>query len=471
MSIPLQQADARRRRRFKLSGRATLGGIVGTVEGLAASALSLMLSYAHDLLIVLAVGATAGLVYGALASRAAKKFLAYADLRQPYALHAVMSWFPAAAIAFLVALAVSRWDLIWGRTFWGWLFITPIVLTILRIYLYRRIAQMLALGQFQVERIGIIGDEAAVSRLRSDPRIWQQGGQVVTDLVLPEGLVGKLPPPDAIASFARRCVEKNCQHVLLVGDLNDLEAIETIIDPCRPYALNVLLYPKRAFERPKVNLVDIVPLGSVNSLRVLSAPLNDVGHLLKRSFDIAAAGFGLLLLSPLLLAVAATIRMTSAGPAFYRQERRGFNGRNFYILKFRSMRVMEDGRSMRQAQVNDPRITPVGHFIRRTSIDELPQLINVMRGEMSLVGPRPHAISHDDELSEKFELYAQRQRIKPGITGWAQVNGYRGDTSTQDKIEARTLHDLYYTENWSLLLDIWIVLLTVFSPRTRENAH
>lgn len=470
MSVVAEQREARRRRRFKLSGRATLGGIVGTVEGMAAAALSLMLSYAHDILIVLAVGATAGLIYGALASRAARKFLAYADLRQPYALHAVMSWFPAAAIAFLVALAVSRWDLIWGRTFWGWLFITPFVLTMLRIYLYRRIAKMLALGQFQVERIGVIGDEKAVSRLRADPRIWQQGGQVVTDLVLPQGMSGTLPAPEAIAAFARRCIDKNCQHVLLVGDLNDLQTIETIIDPCRPYALNVLLYPARGFERSKVDLVDIVPLGSVNSVRVLSAPLNDMGHLFKRSFDIAAAGFGLLLLSPLLLTIAILIRTTSPGPALFRQERRGFNGRNFHILKFRSMRVMENGRAMRQAQVNDPRITPIGRFIRRTSIDELPQLINVLRGEMSLIGPRPHAISHDDELSEKFELYAQRQRIKPGITGWAQVNGHRGDTSTQDKIEARTLHDLYYAENWSVLLDIWIVLLTIFSPRTRQNA-
>jgi len=471
MSLPVLQTDARRRKRFKLSGRSTLGGIVGTLEGLAAGALSLMLSYAHHLLIVLAVGATAGLIYGALASHSAKKFLAYADLRQPYALHAVMSWFPAAAIAFLVALAVSRWDLIWGRTFWGWLFITPMVLTVLRIHLYRQLAKMLTLGQLQVERFGVIGDQAAVSRLRSDPRIWQQGGQVVTDLVLPEGMAGRLPSPETIASFARQCVEKQCQHVLLVGDLNDLEAVGTIIAPCRPYALNMLLYPRSAIERSEVNLIDIVPLGSVNSVRLLSAPLNDAGHLLKRSFDVAAAGCGLLLLFPVLLAIAAIIRMTSPGPALFRQERRGFNGRNFYIFKFRSMRVMEDGRAMRQAQKNDPRITPIGQFIRRTSIDELPQLLNVLRGDMSLVGPRPHAISHDDELSGKFDLYAQRQRIKPGITGWAQVNGFRGDTSTQDKIEARTLHDLYYAENWSLLLDIWIVLLTVFSPRTRQNAH
>ena len=471
MSITVQRSEARRRRRFALSGRTTLGVLVGGGEGLVAAVLSLMLSYAHDVLVVVAVAAAAGLIYGAFAAQAAQKFLGYPDFRQPYALHAVVSWFPTAFIAFLVALAVSRWDLVWGRTFWGWLFITPTILTILRIYLYRRISLMLERGQFQVERMGIVGDRQAVSRLRSDPRIWQQGGQVVTSLVLPTGLGGILPSADVVAAFAQSCVAKNCQHVLLVGDLDNLDAIGAIVDPIRPFALNVMLYPHGAVSTPKINLVDIVPLGSVNSVRVLSAPLNETGILLKRGFDIAAAGIGLILLSPLLLVMGLVIRMTSEGPALYRQERRGFNGRNFYILKFRSMRVMEDGRAMRQAQVGDDRITPIGRFIRRTSIDELPQLINVLRGEMSLVGPRPHAISHDVELSSKFALYAQRQRIKPGITGWAQVNGYRGDTSTQDKIEGRTLHDLYYAENWSLLLDVWIVILTVFSARTRQNAR
>jgi putative colanic acid biosynthesis UDP-glucose lipid carrier transferase len=231
-----------------------------------------------------------------------------------------------------------------------------------------------------------------------------------------------------------------------------------------------MLYPTVPGRTGPLNMVDIVPLGSINSLRVLSTPLDETGRAFKRAFDIAGAGLGLLLASPLLLAVAAAIRLTSPGPALYRQERRGFNGDSFQILKFRSMSVMEDGRAMTQATDDDPRITPIGRFIRRTSIDELPQLINVLKGDMSLVGPRPHAISHDAELNHKFELYAQRQRIRPGITGWAQVNGYRGDTSTLAKIEGRTLHDLYYVENWSLLLDCWIILLTLFSRRTRQNA-
>ena len=155
---------------------------------------------------------------------------------------------------------------------------------------------------------------------------------------------------------------------------------------------------------------------------------------------------------------------------FYRQERRGFNGESFYIWKFRSMRVTESGRQMTQVRAGDSRITRVGRFIRAASIDELPQLINVVQGQMSLVGPRPHAIVHDDELGEQLASYAHRQRIKPGITGWAQVNGFRGETTTFAQIEGRTEHDLYYIENWSIFLDWWIIFLTVFSPKTRQNA-
>lgn len=471
MTLPMAQSEARRRRRIQLPSRVTLANGMAMAEGLAATILSLILAVVHPPWLVFGVAVTTGLVYGAFAGQAALKFLPLADLRQPFALHAAFSWIPAAALALLVALAMSRWNLAWGRTFWAWLIVSPAVLVLLRIVIYRQLAKMLVRGQLQVERFGLIGDADSIARLRADPRIWQQGGQIVTSLELSEGLSGRLPDPDAIAAFARNCVEKNCQHVLLIGDLENLEAMSTLVAPCRPYALNVLLYPRGVVQNGKINLVDTVPLGSINSLRVLSAPLNDTGRFLKRSFDIGFAALALLILSPLLIVIAIAIRTTSPGPALYLQERRGFNGRNFYILKFRSMRVMEDGRAMRQAQVNDPRITPIGHFIRRTSIDELPQLINVLKGEMSLVGPRPHAISHDDELSGKFELYAQRQRIKPGITGWAQVNGFRGDTSTQHQIEARTLHDLYYAENWSMLLDIWVVLLTVFSPLTWRNAH
>ncbi|KQN73814.1 hypothetical protein ASE94_06115 [Devosia sp. Leaf64] len=471
MTILLQEREARRRRRFRLPSRDVTAAFLGLGEGLVAGFLSLVLILDHTMPVALSMAAAAAIVYGLLAVRAARKFLAYADLRQPYAFHALFSWIAASAIAGLVGGAVADWDFSPGLLFWAWFALAAALILTLRIVLYRRLAHMMSLGQLQVERFGIIGDATSVEHLRADPRVWQQGGQVVTSFVLPEGLGGALPPAKTIADFARDCVDKNCQHVLLIGDLDDLDGIGNLLAPCRPFALNFLLYPKASLASHKISLIDIVPLGSGNSLRLLSAPMNETGRFLKRAFDIVASGAGLILLSPILLVVAAAVRLTSPGPALFLQERRGFNGRNFRIYKFRSMRVMESGHAMRQAQKDDPRVTKVGAFIRRTSIDELPQLINVLKGNMSLVGPRPHAISHDDELSGKFELYAQRQRIKPGITGWAQVNGFRGDTSTQDKIEARTLHDLYYAENWSLLLDIWIVFLTVFSSRTRQNAH
>src|SRR5690606_29800461 len=229
MTLPLTRGDARRRKRLRMPSRAILGNGIGAAEGLAAAALSLMLSYAHDALVVVAVAITAGIIYGALAAGAARKFVGYADLRQPYILHAVLSWPLAAAMAFLVALAASRWNLVWGRTFWVWVFLTPFLLALLRIAIYRQLATMFSRGQLQVERIGIIGDEEAVSRLRRDPRIWQQGGQVVSSLTLPEGIAGTLPPNEVIAGFARSCVEKKCQHVLLVADLENLGAVTEIV--------------------------------------------------------------------------------------------------------------------------------------------------------------------------------------------------------------------------------------------------
>src|SRR5262249_29697070 len=159
---------------------------------------------------------------------------------------------------------------------------------------------------------------------------------------------------------------------------------------------------------------------------------------------------GLLLLSPLLALVALLIVVESRGPVIYRQARRGFNGETFMIWKFRSMRVTESGYKITQAQKNDPRITRVGRIIPATPIDELPQLVNVLTGQMSLVGPRPHAISHDEELSRQLAVYAHRQRIKPGITGWAQVHGFRGETSRPEQIEGRVSHDIYYIDNWSI---------------------
>ncbi len=159
------------------------------------------------------------------------------------------------------------------------------------------------------------------------------------------------------------------------------------------------------------------------------------------------------------------IKLDSDGPVFFLQRRRGHDNRPFRIIKFRSMSVLEDGQSIRQATEADPRITRMGSFIRATSIDELPQFFNVLRGDMSVVGPRPHAVAHDDVYDRLIDEYASRRHVKPGVTGWAQVQGHRGETPTVESMQERVACDLWYINNWSLWLDLKIVARTVFSLR------
>jgi len=192
---------------------------------------------------------------------------------------------------------------------------------------------------------------------------------------------------------------------------------------------------------------------------------------LKRLLDLAIAVPLLIVLAPLLIAVAAFIKLDSAGPALFRQSRLGLNGKPFGILKFRTMNVIEDGESVVQAERNDKRITPIGAFLRSTSIDELPQLLNVIAGDMSLVGPRPHAIAHDIHYASLIPEYTQRQRVKPGITGWAQVNGYRGGTPTLDLMQSRVDLDIWYADHASVALDIAIIARTPFELLRNRNVY
>ena len=159
------------------------------------------------------------------------------------------------------------------------------------------------------------------------------------------------------------------------------------------------------------------------------------------------------------------------GPLFFLQRRYGFNQRPFRIIKFRTMRTLDDGAVIHQAKRNDPRVTRVGFWLRRWNIDEFPQLFNVLKGDMSLVGPRPHALSHNQDYERRISLYARRHNVKPGITGWAQIHGLRGETDTEQKMLKRVEHDLYYIDNWSPWLDVTILIRTVFSPSTYRNAY
>lgn len=194
-----------------------------------------------------------------------------------------------------------------------------------------------------------------------------------------------------------------------------------------------------------------------------------VGGAFKRGFDLLAASLGLILLAPLLLAIAILVRLDSRGPSLFVQRRGGLHGRPFLCVKFRTMTSQDDGRAIEQAQPGDGRVTKLGAFLRKTSLDELPQLLNVLRGDMSLVGPRPHALAHDRLFATIDGRYRLRGHARPGITGLAQVRGQRGPTQTEDAVRARLEHDLAYVGGWSPLLDLWILirtaLLVVHDPR------
>jgi len=211
-------------------------------------------------------------------------------------------------------------------------------------------------------------------------------------------------------------------------------------------------------------------LGGAVSFELQRPPLTAGERAAKRAFDIAAATAGLLATAPLLLAISFAVWIESPGPVLFRQTRGGFNGRAFHILKFRTMRVMEDGPTIIQATSNDRRLTRIGRWLRRSSVDELPQLINVLRGDMSLVGPRPHALAHDVQYSRLISNYPYRHHVRPGITGWAQVNGFRGETPTVDKMKQRVELDLWYATNWSFWLDLRILFWTAPEICRTRNA-
>jgi putative colanic acid biosynthesis UDP-glucose lipid carrier transferase len=225
---------------------------------------------------------------------------------------------------------------------------------------------------------------------------------------------------------------------------------------------------------PDIFLYDLIQaraetIGGIPVLAVCESPFYGADGLIKRVSDIVLASAILALISPLLLGIAVAVKLSSPGPVLFKQRRYGLDGRQIRVYKFRSMAVLEDGAVVQQATRNDPRVTRLGAFLRRSSLDELPQFINVLQGRMSVVGPRPHAVAHNELYRKLIRSYMIRHKVRPGITGLAQVNGLRGETDTVDKMRARIEYDLAYLRNWSLLLDLKIVLLTIMVVLKKQN--
>jgi Undecaprenyl-phosphate glucose phosphotransferase len=263
--------------------------------------------------------------------------------------------------------------------------------------------------------------------------------------------------------------ERGAEEIVLALSWNDPRSIELARDWLRSSPLPVRLLPDQ-----KVRYFTENPAFSVGrslSIEIHRAPLSKFERASKRALDIAMACVALILLFPVLLVVALAIKLESNGPVLFQQQRSGFNSKRFFIFKFRTMVVMEDGDTIAQVRRLDPRVTRLGHILRATSIDELPQLFNVLRGEMSLIGPRPHAIAHDSFYGKLLSEYAFRHHVKPGMTGWAQVNGRRGRTPRVEHMQSRLDLDLWYIKNWSLGLDLWILLKTIVEVTRRRNAY
>ena len=212
-------------------------------------------------------------------------------------------------------------------------------------------------------------------------------------------------------------------------------------------------------------------LGALPTISIFETPFFGADGILKRSQDIVLGSIILLLIAIPMLLIAIAIKLTSPGPIFFKQKRFGLDGQEILIWKFRTMHVCEEGNDVTQAIRHDSRVTSLGSFLRRTSLDELPQFINVLQGNMSIVGPRPHALLHNEQYRSLIKGYMLRHKVKPGITGWAQVNGWRGETDKLEKMEQRVKYDLWYIYNWSLWLDIKIIFLTLFGGFSGKNAY
>lgn len=261
--------------------------------------------------------------------------------------------------------------------------------------------------------------------------------------------------------------DSGIDEVIITLPLSEYQYLKHVVNICEKTGVFTRIIPDYTSvipTRAQVDDIDGLPIINIRNI-----PLNDVVlRIMKRTFDLMGAFFGLLAISPLLAVIAAAIRFSSPGPVLFRQTRVGYNRKNFEMYKFRTMRVQEVADEQKQWTTrDDPRVTPVGKWLRRLSFDELPQLVNVLRGEMSLVGPRPERPQFVEKFMEEIPKYMVKHMVRPGMTGWAQVHGYRGDTSIRRRIE----YDLYYIENWSLLLDLKILIMTLFKGSVNQNAY
>lgn len=305
----------------------------------------------------------------------------------------------------------------------------------------------------------IAGNSASCSNKPADPSITAPANK-------PDNFGSRLGGLTDVVPYVQK---HNIEMVFISLPMSSQPRIQKLMDELPDTTTSIYFLPDiYIFDlmQARFEYISDVPVVAMNE-----SPFTGIDGVVKSISDFVLALLIIILISPVLACIALAVKITSPGPVIFKQRRYGLNGEEITVYKFRSMTVTEDGENIEQARQNDQRFTKIGGFLRRTSLDELPQFFNVLQGRMSIVGPRPHAVAHNELYRKLIKGYMLRHKAKPGITGWAQVNGWRGETETLEKMKARIEHDLYYLKNWSIWLDLWIILKTIWIVLRRENAY
>jgi len=389
------------------------------------------------------------------------------------ALDVVTGWLVIVGLLLLIGWATRTLDSFDPRVLVAWALATPVLLFVARLLMPVVLPRLMAAEG--VQRIAVIAGEGDLgrnltNRIRNAPFLGIRVAGYFDDRSAERR--GEARPQEVLGSLSELADYVKTHRVDLIYLTLPMAAqprILRLLEELRDTTASIYFIPD-------IFLFDLIQgrmdsIGGMPVLAVCETPFYGLNGLIKRVSDIVLASAALVLILPVMLAIAVGIKFTSPGPVLFTQRRYGLDGREITVYKFRTMTVLEDGSVVRQATRDDRRVTPFGAFLRKYSLDELPQFVNVLQGRMSVVGPRPHAVAHNEMYRKLIRGYMIRHKVKPGITGWAQVNGLRGETDTLDKMRARIEHDLSYLRNWSLQLDLQIVLKTVLVVLKTKNAY
>jgi putative colanic acid biosynthesis UDP-glucose lipid carrier transferase len=359
------------------------------------------------------------------------------------------------------------------RVILAWILATPVAIFALQLLLPVALPRLMATQGMQ--RVAVIVGGGQLGRqlatgIQASPSTGIRIAGYFEDRNLPRGNAGNgtdiLGHVDQLAAYVK---SHRIDMIYITLPMASQPRILKLLDELRDTTVSIYFTPDIFLADLIQARVDIV--GGMPVIAVCETPFYGINGVLKRASDLVLGSAILLLIAPLMLLIALGIKLQSPGPAIFKQRRYGLDGREIIVYKFRSMTVSEDGDTIRQATINDSRVTPFGAFLRRSSLDELPQFINVLQGKMSIVGPRPHAIAHNEMYRKLINGYMIRHKVRPGITGWAQVNGHRGETDTLEKMKKRIEYDLAYLRNWSLQWDLEIIVKTIFVICKKQNAY